>query len=132
MRGVCGTKVPLLGGSRVDQEVEGGGCPRGTSWSHARRSGVQGVLGQEAEVLPAGVVEGAGGVEARIEEKARGGGAGRGRQGGREAGVGERGESGWREREGRLLQSMTEQSQPNVRRSVKRLNYDLPMTEQSR
>jgi len=68
MRGVCGTKVLLLGGSRVDQEVEGGSCPRGTSWSHARGSGVQGVLGQEAEVLPAGVVKGAGGVEARIEE----------------------------------------------------------------
>jgi len=82
MRGVCGTKVPLLGGSCADQEVEGGGCLQGTSWSHARGSGMQEVLGQEAEVLPAGVVKGAGGVEARIEEEARRGGAGQGRQGG--------------------------------------------------
>jgi len=59
MRSVCGTWVPMLGGSCEDQEVEGGGCPWGTHQSHAR-GGVQGVLGQEAEVLPAGVVEGAG------------------------------------------------------------------------
>ena len=31
--------------------------------------GVQGMLGQEAEVLPAGVVEGAGHSEAHIEEE---------------------------------------------------------------
>ena len=31
--------------------------------------GVQGMLGQEAEVLPAGVVEGVGHGEARIEEE---------------------------------------------------------------
>jgi len=52
-RGVRGTRVPLLGGSCADQEVEGSGCPQGTSQSHARRSGMQGVLRQEAEMLPA-------------------------------------------------------------------------------
>jgi len=62
--------------------MEGNGCPWGTPWPHARGSGVQGVLGQEAEVFPAGVVEGAGCVETRIEEEVRREGAGRGGQGG--------------------------------------------------
>jgi len=50
----------MLGGSCEDQEVEGDSCPWGTHQSHACGGGVQGVLGQEAEVLPARVVEGAG------------------------------------------------------------------------
>jgi len=78
MQGVRGTKVPLLGVPHADQEVEGSSCPQDTPWPHARGSGVQGVLGQEAEVLPAGVVEGAGRVETRVEEEARRGGAGQG------------------------------------------------------
>jgi len=66
----------------------------------AHGSGVQGVLGQEAEVLPAGVVEGAGCVETRVEEEARRGGAGRDREdeprasgsGVKAGGTGERGD----------------------------------------
>jgi len=77
MRGVCGMWVPLLGGSCEDQEVEGGGCLWGTCWSHAPGGGMQGVFRQEAEVLPAGVVEGVGGDEAHIEEEEGRGGAGR-------------------------------------------------------
>jgi len=59
-----------------------------------RRSGVQGMFGQEAEVLPARVVEGAGGDEAIVEEEV--GQRGAGGQGGWAVGVGEWDEGRWR------------------------------------
>jgi len=52
MQGVPRTRVLLLGGSCMDQEVEGS-CLWGTPRLHACRSGMQGVLRQEAEMLPA-------------------------------------------------------------------------------
>jgi len=63
--------------------------------------GVQGVLEQEAEVLPARVVEGAGGDEALVEEEEGQGGAGQGGQGGQAAVVAKRDEGRWRGRGGR-------------------------------
>ena len=59
----------------MDQEVEGDSFLWGTHWLHTRRGGMQEVLGQEAEVLPARVVKGVGSNEACIEEEEGQGGA---------------------------------------------------------
>jgi len=69
MRSVCRTRVLMLGGSCLDQEVKGDSGPQGHCWSHTLGGGMQEMFGQEAEVLPAGVVKGVGRNEACIEEK---------------------------------------------------------------
>ena len=56
----------------MDQDVEGDSGPWSNCRSHAHGGGMQGVFWQEAEVLPAGVVKGAGCDETHIKEK-RGG-----------------------------------------------------------
>jgi len=81
MCGMCGTRVLMLGGSHLDKKVEGDGGPRGRLWSRTIGGGVQGMLGHEAEMLPAGVVKGTGRCEALIKEKEGRGRAGRGRHG---------------------------------------------------
>jgi len=58
--------------------------------------GMQEMFRQEAEMLPARIVEGAGRGEARIEEDKGRGGAGRGRQGRCAVGVGKQEEGRWR------------------------------------